>query len=418
MRETLLRAARANDVAALQAVLPKVTEADVIAALYAAAEAGSADVIAPLVAREPGLYRSYALVIAVLHERDAVIDALLPLRARPTFTYLDRSPIVEAVRRGRVDYLERFASSRDKWNEMHLPPQGDEALEAIDDGYSALLDAIRFDRLDALRAVLPHVDVNQLTWTGRTPLELAEALGRDAIVAVLKEAGATRADPTTFNAFQCATYGLVERLRPFLDDPANRRFFRSYLTLGAQMGHVEVIHEVASRGADEKELSEALGFAAQRGRLPALRALLAYGANANATSSIGYSAVHWAAARGRVDVLRELADAKAKLDKGTKGDRTSPLQLAIERGHVDALRWLLDRGVSPNARASDGSTPLDDARRHAMSDVLVPLLEAAGARGDFAKEVAKTLKKKLKKEQRKAFVPTLGPDVADPRASR
>lgn len=118
----------------------------------------------------------------------------------------------------------------------------------------------------------------------------------------------------------------------------------------------------------------ALVLAAETGRVEPVAALLAAGAEVDAAIEnhrppSGRTALMAAAAGGHIDVLNTLLKAGAdlkRLEQGFLEDRrgerptirfdlpcrSTALLLAAERGHLDAVRVLLDGGASVNARGS------------------------------------------------------------------
>lgn len=87
----------------------------------------------------------------------------------------------------------------------------------------------------------------------------------------------------------------------------------------------------------------ALNWAAWNNRVPAIRLLLARGANINATNRTGFTAVHHAA----------------------------------EAGSADALKFLLESGADLTIPNAEGAYPIDTARAHGNL-AAIEVLEAAG----------------------------------------
>lgn len=84
-----------------------------------------------------------------------------------------------------------------------------------------------------------------------------------------------------------------------------------------------------------------------------------------------------AAARGRVDEIKNLLDAGADIES-TGGFFTlgqTPLACAAFAGHAEAVRLLLKRGATPEARDMSGDTPLWTAISFGHKDVVIALLE-------------------------------------------
>jgi ankyrin repeat protein len=118
--------------------------------------------------------------------------------------------------------------------------------------------------------------------------------------------------------------------------------------------------------------------AARNGDLPAVRALLAGGANPNEAAPDGSTAVHWAVHGDRLDILNTLLDAGARPDSLTRY-RIAPLTLAAENGNAAIIDRLLDAGASPDTVSHEGQTVLMTAARNGSVAAMRALLRR-GAR--------------------------------------
>lgn len=156
------------------------------------------------------------------------------------------------------------------------------------------------------------------------------------------------------------------------------------------------------------DASPALIEAARNGDLRTVRALIANGANVNAKSPMGFSALSGSAGKGHTEVVKFLLEngvnVNEKLRFGTNAlDQASfwghvstvelllakgadvnirkdesngytPLMSAVENGHISVVKLLLDRGAHVNARNSGGSTALHSAafqKNHALIQLLL-----------------------------------------------
>ena len=99
-------------------------------------------------------------------------------------------------------------------------------------------------------------------------------------------------------------------------------------------------------------------------------------------------------------VVRALLDAGADKDLAMK-DGSTPLHIAVDRGHGACVRALLDAGADKDRTYNDGATPLFIAAQNGHDAVVRALLDAgadktARLRGKTAFDWAKTTKiKKL-----------------------
>jgi serine/threonine-protein phosphatase 6 regulatory ankyrin repeat subunit B len=143
-----------------------------------------------------------------------------------------------------------------------------------------------------------------------------------------------------------------------------------------------------------------LMFAASRGDLARVEALLGEGsdANANARDAFGQTALMYAASAGHSPVVEELIDAGADTEARNRNNksgselaeekghsavaalvRNARLFLAARDGHLAKLNGLLDSGVDPNALLRDGWSALMVATLNNHGAVVAALLRG-GAR--------------------------------------
>ena len=86
--------------------------------------------------------------------------------------------------------------------------------------------------------------------------------------------------------------------------------------------------------------------------------LLAFGAAPNAANSGGQRAAHYAASKGRVEVLRKLRDAGADCDARDSTGAT-PCHRAASTGMTDIIEFLITETCADiEGRNSLGQTPL------------------------------------------------------------
>ncbi|MXY30043.1 MAG: hypothetical protein F4179_04450 [Gammaproteobacteria bacterium] len=101
-----------------------------------------------------------------------------------------------------------------------------------------------------------------------------------------------------------------------------------------------------------------LADAAMKGDAPAVRTLLAGGADVNAARGDGMTALHWAAETGNAEITEILVSAGAILEVTTRLGAYTPLHVAGRKGAAGVIRVLLDAGADPGTVAATGSTPL------------------------------------------------------------
>lgn len=104
-------------------------------------------------------------------------------------------------------------------------------------------------------------------------------------------------------------------------------------------------------------------------------AALNHGAQANAATPDGTTALHWAALVGAANLVQALLDAGA--DVNARNDyQATPLAAAAERANPDVVRALLNAGANPEAANPDGQTALMVVARAGNLDTAKLLIDA------------------------------------------
>ena len=140
-----------------------------------------------------------------------------------------------------------------------------------------------------------------------------------------------------------------------------------------------MIERLLKAGADPNATSEegqtALMTAALNGKVEAIKLLLARGAEANLKEPTrGQSALMWASSEGNTAAAETLVEAGADLKASSKGGFT-PLLFAVRGGHAETVRALLARGANANDTAPDGTSALNMAVLNAYYEIASALLD-------------------------------------------
>ncbi|KAJ3079873.1 hypothetical protein HDU99_009899, partial [Rhizoclosmatium hyalinum] len=147
---------------------------------------------------------------------------------------------------------------------------------------------------------------------------------------------------------------------------------------------------IMERGFDIKTVDGSkmspLLLAAKYGRDENVKIILeATGGNTQAADSTflpsGYTALHFAAGLGHVNVVQTLLDAGATLDLIDKNGKLTPLMHACRTGQTEVVNLLLEKGADIFASDNMGRTPLIHAAKNGCFDIVVKLL-AEGADAD------------------------------------
>jgi len=190
------------------------------------------------------------------------------------------------------------------------------------------------------------VDGTSARGDGGTPLVVALFWGHREVPELLA--------PLPDNLRVAAGLGRVDRIRTLAGTPAagaHRGFYRPHGGFPAW----------EPRDDPQEVLDEALTYAARCGRVEALRALVDAGARVDADPYRG-TALTWAAVNGRVDAIRALVALGADVDgRGTFGGPDHgvgvvALHLAAQAGKRASVEALLELGADPTLRdaAHDG----------------------------------------------------------------
>lgn len=241
-----------------------------------------------------------------------------------------------------------------------------------------LIDAVKQGDIKAVRALLPKSNVNAAEVDGSTALHWAAYENQPEVVDLLIRAGG--------NAKATNRYGVTP------------------LSLASIKGNAAILERLIAAGADPNASlpggETPLMTAARTGKADAIKVLLAHGASVNARETTrGQTALMWASAEGNADAVKALIEGGADFrlqaaglsNKAAAGDAEAtrfyanmvnrrmdaltPLLFAVRRGHMDAVRVLLDAGAGVSDLAPDGSGPVSLAIANAHYELASFLLD-------------------------------------------
>ena len=150
---------------------------------------------------------------------------------------------------------------------------------------------------------------------------------------------------------------------------------RTRLMYAAAHGDAARVSWLLARGAPREAKSDsgatALFMASYKGHTDALRALLAAGANVDATETFSCRTPLWmASANAHTEVIRALLAAGANVEAAAFLNGWRPLHAASHNDRAAAATLLLDAGAAVNALADNGDSPLTLAKTPAMRALL------------------------------------------------
>jgi hypothetical protein len=157
-----------------------------------------------------------------------------------------------------------------------------------------------------------------------------------------------------------------------------RLLIASKADLNAQTPAGETALMLASLVPDEKGEP---GTPVTHAHFTIVRALVEAGAPLENPGQL--TAVSYAAHAGHLDILRYLLDRGASPDGGATGEEhpvPTPLAMAVRQGKADAARLLLERGANPRIRTPAGDDAVALARKLNQAE-LAPILECAVSAG-------------------------------------
>ena len=226
----------------------------------------------------------------------------------------------------------------------------------------AFTDAADKGNLDAIKDLVAlGVDINLNNAVNHTALHFAAARGHLPVVQYL------------------LAHGVNKEARA--DDG------RTALHYAAQGGHLELVKWLIGAGADKEARTHEgypiLHLAVHAGKLNIIQWLISehivpIDSAVNTTTGIrNFTALHWAAQDGHLEIVQYLVAAGADINAKTDGHMV--IHEAVHGGHLALVEWLINNaGVDKNVRDDNGWTPLCWAR-YQGHQAIINMLNDAGA---------------------------------------
>lgn len=96
----------------------------------------------------------------------------------------------------------------------------------------------------------------------------------------------------------------------------------------------------------------------------------------NSPDNSGYTALHYAARNGYVDICKLLLSRGADIDAQTRSGKVTPLLKAAAAGKAATIKFLIESGAKVDAQDVDGQTALHKVIFNNHTDLAKMLLEA------------------------------------------
>lgn len=210
--------------------------------------------------------------------------------------------------------------------------------------------------------------------------------------------------------FAALTEEQLERARELRDEDG-----RTALHVAAAGGHASAV-EALLRGSSnppshvnvcDEEGWTPLMSASSSGRLTVVHSLLQHGADAAAVNSGGRTALHYAASKGHVGILRQIVGgvgrgARAINQRDKVG--ATPLHRAAAANQPSACELLLEEGAAVDAADASGQTPAMAAALCAHEQVVLLLVRHGASIDKKDKEERTVLSLCFSKELKEAVV--------------
>jgi formylglycine-generating enzyme required for sulfatase activity len=219
-------------------------------------------------------------------------------------------------------------------------------------------------------------------------VEMAKAGNVSAVEALLADgvdptASAEDDSALTIAAWNGDTKILASILKTSPDVDSVDRGHWTALGCAASKGNIDAIRMLLAAGADPNKPTSDQGStpltkAAIEGQLAAVKALLKAGANADPRNATGCSPLFLAAGNGHADVMRVLVKAGAEINAQNEHG-TTPLMYAASQGQAASTKALLDAGADPNFETKAGTAMLHATTSDNGTMEVVLMLKQAGA---------------------------------------
>ena len=269
-------------------------------------------------------------------------------------TFGNRTPLMTAAERGQIKVVTYLI-------EHGVPSTSSTTSDYVnlrdDNGQTALHHAVQcFDPIscEILSCLIEHGgDVNS-TYDNCTPLMIAAETGQMKVVTFLIEHGANldhrdKDDQTALHYAVCGSDVSCEILSYLIENGAEVNAFT------------------------RRDNCTPLMLACKYGHLNAVTSLIEHGAKVNLQDAIGNTAVQYAlsCSNGSPEVLSRLMRDRAAVNSACTRDNGTPLMMACQNGHMNAVSFLIEHGANMDLQDKNGDTALHYAVSAGAVDTLL-----------------------------------------------
>ncbi|XP_028131929.1 uncharacterized protein LOC114327487 [Diabrotica virgifera virgifera] len=379
--------------------------ADGRAPLELAVQKNCVDIIEFLKKAQSGLNKELLAVVNGddLNRVKALVSQGASLEAKDNS---DNTPLHNACNNGHVKVVEYLVEegaslkvkNKDGETPLHVAAQHDSILEVIEfilnrdlsginditnNGRTPLHLAIQGNKPSTVKLLLKKgASIAVKDKNGKTPLALAIQEDYTNIVQMIEQIQSDL-DEELLTAVQDGNLNKVEGL---VSQNANVNTTDIYswtpLHWAAFKDRLEIARFLIEKGADINAADKGpygkrpIHVAAENNNKDIIEFFLGKKAGINDTDKQGYTPLHYAAWRGRLEVTQLLVDRKANInaaDTSTAGKK--PIHVAAENNNENIIGFLLSKGVSIDDADKNGRTPLHYAAEFDQFEVAKFLIE-------------------------------------------
>ncbi|KAH7517154.1 hypothetical protein FEM48_Zijuj09G0032200 [Ziziphus jujuba var. spinosa] len=255
------------------------------------------------------------------------------------------SILSSAVRAGNIEIVKILIAS------------GCEIHDSVDKVLHEASAMNRVDLVEILYKSFSDIDVDSVDSDGRTPIHIAAARGHVGMLRFCLSVGGN-ADVSDNNGWTplhfAAAEGHLEAVE-CLSECSNTKYVvnkegKTAFALAADNGHSHLLSLL--------RLDDLLQRAARLDDVHGLKSCIAQGAMVNGRDQNGWTPLHRAAFKGRIECVKVLLNHGALVDVVDDAGFT-PLYCAVEAGHVQVALLLIAHGARPNVKSLKGVVPIN-----------------------------------------------------------